>query len=807
VGSGNVYAVKFDTGNSTILIGGDTLTYGVEVHGLWTTGSNVPINNVAAFDPNISVLSWNPLAETRNPYGVNGTVFATTTDSTGNIYVGGTFTSAGGITANNIAVYKTDNKWYALTDSRTKLNGVNGTVRALTWSGDNLWVGGDFTYISDGLIPANYIARYATNVDYWIPIIDITNTTGVSNTVFALQLDNSGNVYAGGAFTGAGGTVANNIAYYDIINNTWNQLTDIFTAIEGVNGTVYAFAWDSINIQLYVGGAFSSVGGNTASNVAKWTPGANTWDTLFGGVNGGVYALAFSTNSGYLYIGGIFTSPFNYLTYYDTTFVYQQMVNNNDLNAQVNALTYNSTTRLVYIGGIFTLASIGSSGPVIEIGRVLTFDDANTGNLVDTIPSSASAGQPLSVRANGVSNSSWSGGTVYAVTTTTTGTIIVGGEFTQSYDLTTPYAHLCSNVVSIPSTTGAWNPMSSDIPVLNGIVNTIVVDGNDYYVGGEFTAISTTEANYMARWNTTNKLWYPIVTRQDFTSLGDNSSNEIYYTSNNNINLAIGSIIQGTGIGYNYVTITAITPNSPIPGQTTITVSTPNGLSGSTTGQTLYVYGANGVNNNVLSFSKSGTNIYVGGIFTGTSQATLNYIALLNKTLNPSIFVPITYSTDVGVNGVVVNVNVNSNNTKVYIGGLFTNTPNNLLPFGRVAQITSNVLSQIINVSASRYGVNGDVYSMASSPLPNKYIYMGGSFISTVSNTAITLNNIAYFLDNIIYIPLIINGTFIDTEDSPPSNNTIITLPYQYKQVTLISSSLSPSIWLVGYRSSGVTVT
>ena len=820
VGSGNVYAVKIDTTNITItiLIGGDTLTYGIEIHGLWNTRSEVPINNVAAFDPNTSVLSWNPLAETRNPYGVNGTVFATTTDSTGNIYVGGTFTSAGGITANNIAVYKTDNKWYALTDSRTKLNGVNGTVRALTWSGGNLWVGGDFTYISDGLIPANRIAIYSTNVDHWIPIIDVTNTTGVNGTVYALQLDNVGNLYAGGAFTGAGGTVATNIAYYDVINNTWNQLTDIFTAVEGVNGTVYAFVWDSINIQLYVGGTFSSVGGNTASNVAKWTPGANTWDTLFGGVDGGVNALAYSSDSGSppgnLYIGGGFTSAGGgstsaaYLVRYNSS-TYFQMVYNNDLSNPVNALTYNSTTRLVYIGGIFTRASIGSSGPQIDIGRVLTFDDANPGNLVDTIPSSASAGQPLSLNANGVSNSSWSSGTVYAVTTTTAGILIVGGEFTQSYDLTTPSAHLCSNVVSIPSTTGAWNPMSSDIPVLNGIVNTIVVSGNDYYVGGDFTAISTTEANYMARWNTTNKLWYPIVTRQPFIAENDDSANNIYYITNNNINtnLAVGSIIQGTGINYGYVTITAITPNSPSAGDTTITVSTPSGLSGSTIGQTLYVYGANGVNASVTSFSRSGSNIYVGGAFTGTSQAILNRLATLDISQNPSLFVPITYSTDVGVNGQVNSVSVNSNSTKVYIGGTFTNTPNNLLAFGRVAQITSNVLSQIINVSATRYGVNGTVYSMASSPLPSKYIYMGGAFISTVPNTAITLNNIAYFLDDNIYIPLIINGTFIDTEDSPPSNNTIITLPYQYKQVTLISSSLSPSVWLVGYRSSGVTVT
>ena len=529
-------------------------------------------------------------------------------------------------------------------------------------------------------------------------------------------------------------------------------------------------------------------------------------------MDGGVNALAYSSNSGNLYIGGGFTGagspPISaaYLVRYNPS-TYFQMVYNNDLNGPVNALTYNSTTRLVYIGGIFTRASIGSSGPQIDIGRILTFDDANPGNLVDTIPSSIPGGVPLSLNANGISNSSWSNGTVYTVTTTTAGNIIFGGEFTYSYDLTTPYAHLCSNVVSIPSTTGAWNPMSSDIPVLNGIVNTIVVDGNDYYVGGEFTAISTTQANYMARWNTTTKLWYPIVTRQDFVSTGDDGVNNIYYTSNNNINLSTGSIIQGNGINYGYATIATITPGSPSLIETTITVNIPPGLLSGTFGQTLNVYGANGVNNNVLSFSKSGTNIYVGGIFTGTSQATLNCIALLNKTLNPSLFVPITYSTDVGVNGVVVNVNVNSNNTKVYIGGLFTNTPNSLLPFGRVAQITSNVLSQIINPSATRYGVNGDVYSMASSPLPNKYIYMGGAFINTIPNTAITLNNIAYFFDDIIYIPLIINGTFIDTEDSPPSNNTIITLPYQYKQVSLVSNSLSPSIWLVGYRSSGVTVT
>ena len=224
----------------------------------------------------------------------------------------------------------------------------------------------------------------------------------------------------------------------------------------------------------------------------------------------------------------------------------------------------------------------------------------------------------------------------------------------------------------------------------------------------------------------------------------------------------------------------------------------------------MYVYGANGVNGSVKSFSKSGSNIYVGGAFTGTTQANLNRIALLDKTLNPSIFLPITYSTDIGVNGQVNSVSVDSTNTTVYIGGQFTNTLTSLLPFGRVAKFgtVANILSQIINVSGTHYGVNGTVYSMAFAPSSGPYIYMGGSFINTeTAIPSVPLQNIAYFNLNTVYIPLIINGTFIDTEDSPPSNNTIISLPYQYKLVSLISDGVSPSVWLVGYRSSGVTVT
>ena len=96
---------------------------------------------------------------------------------------------------------------------------------------------------------------------------------------------------------------------------------------------------------------------------------------------------------------------------------------------------------------------------------------------------------------------------------------------------------------------------------------------------------------------------------------------------------------------------------------------------------------------------------------------------------------------------------------------------------------------------------------MSFAPSPEKNIYIGGSFINTeTAIPSVPLQNIAYF-NNTVYIPLIINGAFIDTEDSPPTNNTQITLPYYNKLVSLISDSVSPSVWLVGYRSTGVTVT
>ena len=63
--------------------------------------------------------------------------------------------------------------------------------------------------------------------------------------------------------------------------------TDWFSLGPGVNGAVNALAVSGTN--LYVGGQFTSAGGISASNVAKWD--GNTWSALGSGVNGSVGAL------------------------------------------------------------------------------------------------------------------------------------------------------------------------------------------------------------------------------------------------------------------------------------------------------------------------------------------------------------------------------------------------------------------------------------------------------------------------------------------------------------------------------------
>ena len=101
-------------------------------------------------------------------------------------------------------------------------------------------------------------------------------------------------LYAGGYFTTAGGSAANNIAKWD--GSSWSALGS------GMDDAAYSVSALAVSgSDLYAGGGFTTAGGSAANNIAKWN--GSSWSALGSGMNGRVYALAVSGSD--LYAGAI----------------------------------------------------------------------------------------------------------------------------------------------------------------------------------------------------------------------------------------------------------------------------------------------------------------------------------------------------------------------------------------------------------------------------------------------------------------------------------------------------------------------
>ena len=148
--------------------------------------SRHPATNIAKWNGS----SWSPLGSWISEYGYAGYVYAMVTAGS-NLYVGGMFTTAGGIAANNIAQWN-GSSWSALG------SGINGYVEALAASGSNVFAGGEFT--TAGGNTANDIAGWDGSP--WFAL-----GSGMDNPVYVLVLSGD-DLYAGGAFTMAGGKVS-----------------------------------------------------------------------------------------------------------------------------------------------------------------------------------------------------------------------------------------------------------------------------------------------------------------------------------------------------------------------------------------------------------------------------------------------------------------------------------------------------------------------------------------------------------------------------------------------------------------------
>lgn len=276
--------------------GGDSALYAT---GWFTRASDVMVNRIAKWIP--ATRSWSALGSGLNSVGYALEVYDDGSGDGPALYVGGLFTFAGGVSANRIA------KWNGVEWSPLG-TGMNGVVNALAvfddGSGPALFAGGEFT--SAGGVAANRIAKWNAMTQTWSAL-----GSGLNERVYALEVYDDGTgdgpaLYAAGWFTSAGGVTANNIAKWNAVTGTWSAVGT------GLSGTVRALkvfddgAGDGP--ALYAGGFFTSAGGVTANNIAKWNSASGTWSPLGSGLSNWVNALAVfddgSEGGPALYAGG-----------------------------------------------------------------------------------------------------------------------------------------------------------------------------------------------------------------------------------------------------------------------------------------------------------------------------------------------------------------------------------------------------------------------------------------------------------------------------------------------------------------------
>ena len=245
----------------------------VYVGGQFDNAGVIPnVNNIAVY--NTQSQTWAGLG-TGLSFGISGGIGPGVTsmalDGT-KLYVGGGFTTAGTISANNIAVYDTGaNSWSALGA------GVGGDINSVAINGSKLYIGGLFTSAGTILSGLNNLVVYDTTSTSWTNIGNVTGDNGSGFTsVETINIDNTGNVYIGGAFTtiaaGSITTSANNIAKYS--SGTWSNLGNGIT----YPGSTLSYSVKVISSYIlnpspvYVGGSFNTAGTVSVNNLAVWKP-------------------------------------------------------------------------------------------------------------------------------------------------------------------------------------------------------------------------------------------------------------------------------------------------------------------------------------------------------------------------------------------------------------------------------------------------------------------------------------------------------------------------------------------------------
>lgn len=469
-----------------------------------TFDNAIGLKHIARYD--LINNSWAPLGND----GTNNIVYNLVI-SAGSLYAGGIFTATGDFSMplNRIARYDIA----AATWSPLANNPLNGRVNALEFSGETLYVGGEFD-VFDGL---SHIARYNTATETWSAF---SGGGLISGDVYAFAVSDN-QLFVGGSFFGPYGSAGDNyihpgFARYSLVPvggvseanglpaNSWLPVG--LSNGKALNGDIVAVAVDTNGI-VYVGGSFTGTAAGSVTNlnrIARYNPATDTWSALAnGGVNGFAGVNALAIHNGILYVGGSFTTTFdgavtnlNRIARYNlTTNSWSPLAENGVNGFGVYSLAVHGDN--LYAGGDFTQTS---NGAVTNLNRVARYNTT-------TNTWSSLAGNGLNGFVTGLAVQ---GDNLY-----------FGGDFTQTSDGATNLNY----IARYDTTNNSWSSLANN--GMNARVIKIHTFDNSLYLRGNFSSTfdnALTFNNSLARYNTANNSWSAISGNAESVAAVQNTS-------------------------------------------------------------------------------------------------------------------------------------------------------------------------------------------------------------------------------------------------------------------------------------------
>ena len=291
---------------NTVVMDATTSQFRCYIGGSFTSFNGTPRGNIARLNANGSVdATFNPGS------GANGPVYAIAQRLDGKILIGGSFTSYNGVSITNLALINTNGALDNTFNPGGALNGPVLTLGQQIAAGDKVYVGGSFTS-AGGIQNQDNIARFNGNgsFDY-----SFDQNKGVNGPVWSLAVLTNGSVIYGGEFTSV-----NNLNFNRLIRLDVNGALDTsFQPGTGPDSTVFSINLQNDG-SFYMGGSFENVNGTRRAGFARMnsdgTVDTSFMDTAynqFAGLSrerftdpiGSVFTSAVQTDGGVL-IGGSF---------------------------------------------------------------------------------------------------------------------------------------------------------------------------------------------------------------------------------------------------------------------------------------------------------------------------------------------------------------------------------------------------------------------------------------------------------------------------------------------------------------------